>query len=84
MADTQNEVVKSKKQLYDEARAEKLKQREKEQAKELKKQKKDELDKKYRNPVFSTPGKILIWILAISMVAVIVISLIYLIITKIK
>lgn len=61
----------------------KEKEKEKALAKEEKKRMKAELKKQYKNPAYSTFGKILIWILMISMVAAFVVSLIYLIVQNV-
>ncbi len=76
-------VGKSKKQQYDERKAKERAEKEKALAKEEKKRKKAELKKQYRNPAYSTFGKILIWILMIAMVAAFVITLIYLIVQNV-
>ncbi len=84
MSDLDNvSVEKTKKQQYDERRAKEKKEKEKALAKEEKKRMKAELKKQYKNPAYSTFGKILIWILMISMVAAFVVSLIYLIIQNV-
>lgn len=77
-------VVKSKKQQYDEAKAKKEEARRKKEEKELRKARKAELKKQYKNPAYSTFGKILIWVLMIAMVAAFIISLIYLIVENVK
>ena len=82
---TEKEVVeqpKTKKQVYDEKMASVREQRAKKEAKALRKAQKAELKKKYQNPAYSTAGKILIWILTISMVAVIIISFVYLVLKQ--
>jgi preprotein translocase subunit SecF len=76
--------VKTKKQLYDEAQQAKREARRKKEEKELRKARKAELKKQYRNPASTTWGKILIWILMLSMVAAFIITLIYLIIQNVK
>lgn len=80
------EVVqeKSKKELYDEAQAIKRAKRAKIEAKAARKAEKEALKKKYRNPAYSTGGKILVWILIIAMVAAVFISLGYLIYQNLK
>ncbi len=75
---------KTKKELYDEAQAKKRAERARKEAKALRKAEKEALKKKYHNPAYSTAGKIMIWILVVAMVAVIFISLIYLIIQNVK
>ena len=84
--DIENTVVqeKTKKELYDEAQAKKRAIRAKKEAKAARKAEKEALKKKYRNPAYSTGGKILVWILIVSMVAAIFISLGYLIYQNIK
>lgn len=80
MAKEQDEVVveKTKKELYEEAKAARLAEKERKAKLEAKK-----ADKGYRNPINSLGGKIIIWILSIAMVATILFSFIYLIIQNI-
>ncbi len=73
---------KSKKELYDEEKAKRDALKKKQEQKAFKKAQKAELKKKYKNPAYSTTGKIICWILIISMIAVVVFSLVYLIIQQ--
>ncbi len=75
---------KSKKELYDEEKAKRDALKKKQEQKAFKKAQKAELKKKYKNPAYSTTGKIICWILIISMIAVVVFSFVYLIIQNIK
>ncbi len=84
MADEKNIVTKkSKKEQYDERKAKEREAKRKALAKEQRKREKAELKQKYKNPAYSTFGKILIWVLMISMVAAFVITLIYLIVKNV-
>ena len=75
--------VKTKKELYDEAQEKKRAERAKREAKETKRAAKEALKKKYQNPAYSTGGKILVWILVVAMIAAVVISLVYLILSNV-
>ena len=75
---------KSKNELYDEAKAKRDEERKKKEAKEIKKAQKAELKKKYKNPAYSTTGKIICWILILSMIAVVVFSFVFLLIKNFK
>ena len=81
MAENLNEG-KTKKELYDEQKALKLAQKEK----ELKKQQKEELKKNkgYVNPTSTIWGRILIWGLCASMVAGVIVGFIFAIINALK
>lgn len=74
MAENLNEG-KSKKELYDEQKALKAEQKERELKKQLKAEQKK--NKGYVNPINSIWGRILIWVLCISMVAGIVFALVF-------
>ncbi len=80
MAENLNEG-KSKKELYDEQKALKAVQKEKELKKQLKAEEKK--NKGYVNPINSLWGRVLIWVLCLSMVAGIVFAFIYAIISNI-
>lgn len=75
---------KSKKEIYDENKAKRYQEKKKQQEKEAKKAAKAELKKKYKNPAYSTTGKIIVWILILAMVAVVVFSFVYLLIQNFK
>ena len=72
--ETANET-KSKKQIYDEQKAERLAKREKELKLQAKKETKE--NKPYKNPINNKFGKALIIILSLSMVAGIIFSFVY-------
>ena len=78
MAKEEIVVEKTKKELYEEAKARRLADKEKKAKKEAKK-----AAKEYRNPINSLAGKIIIWFLCLSMVATIIFSFIYLLIKNI-
>jgi hypothetical protein len=78
------EVQKTKKELYYERQQAIREARRKKQEKELRKARKAELKKQYKNPATTTWGKILIWILMLSMVAAFIITLIFLIVQNVK
>lgn len=78
------ESGKTKKQLYDEAKAKRQAEKEKELAKASKQALKDAKKNTYHNPVYSLPGRIIIISLAVLMFAGIVISLVFVLINALK
>lgn len=79
MAEKDVEVVKSKKDLYEEKKQERLAKREREAKLQEKKQ-----AQAYRNPIKTVWGQVIIWILCLAMVASIVFSFIFLLIKAFK
>lgn len=81
MTEQEVEVVKTKKEIYEENKQKRLAEKERQAKIEAKKQQKIST---YRNPIHSVWGKIVIWILSLAMIASILFAFIYLIIKQLS